>query len=106
MSSTESAATRPPLRGGRLALLLGVDLKTLHNWHRGGKLPARKTLGGQLIFEPAAVLDAYEAAKAQDPAVEVPDAFAEYMRTGSLPAATPRRRKTAAAPRAKNRRAA
>lgn len=106
MSSNEPAAARPPLRGGKLARLLGVDLKTLHNWHRGGKLPARKTLGGQLIFEPAAVLDAYNAAKAQDPAVEVPDAFAEYMRTGHAPAGTPRRRKAAAKPRAETRGAA
>jgi hypothetical protein len=91
MSSTQPTATRPPLRGGKLAELLGVDLKTLHNWHRKGKLSGHRTLGGQLIFEPSAVLASYEAARATDPSVQIPEAFAEYIRTGALPV-TPKRK--------------
>lgn len=78
-----------------LAKLLGIDLKTLHNWYRRGKIGAHKSLGGQLFFEPAAVLKAYDTAKAEDPAVEIPAAFAEYVRTGALPPTTRRRVRTA-----------
>jgi hypothetical protein len=88
-----------------LARLLGIDLKTLHNWYRRGKIGAHKSLGGQLIFEAAEVLKAYDVAKAEDPAVELPAAFAEYVRTGALPPTT-RRRLRVAKPSAETRGAA
>jgi hypothetical protein len=106
MSNTKPAATRAPLRGGKLAELLGVDLKTLHNWHRKGKLPGHRTLGGQLVFEPASVLTCYETARAADPDVQIPEAFAEYMKTGALPVTPKRKRVRAGASRREERGAA
>lgn len=100
MSNNESASGRPPLRGGKLAHLLGVDLKTLHNWYRAGKIRARKTLGGQLLFDPADVLADYRTAQEEDPDVRIPEAFTEFLRTGSTPTAAQRKRVRAAKPRA------
>lgn len=75
------------LTSGRLADLLEVDLKTVLNWARDGRLtPPTITLGGHARFNPETVRDDYKRAGA-----ELPEPFAQYLETGE-PAETPTQR--------------
>jgi excisionase family DNA binding protein len=68
-------STVQPLTAADLAHLLGVSLKTVHNWERDGRLTATRTLGGHLRFRPEDVRTDYERAR-----LELPDAFLDYLK--------------------------